>query len=924
MSVIGDFAEAIVNRITELISEHNEDDDAHNGVFVKNDDSRLSDARTPKTHNHTKNDITDLTIPNASSTTPKADTANGSVGTGTTWAKADHTHPKSTIYASSSHNHTKSEITDFPTTMTPSSHTHTKSEISDFPSTMTPSSHTHGRLQNDGKIKNSSDSYGAGVIISDLGGNLIVADALTNTRLKDANAHSNIGSSANATQGAINTAIDTALGNKANSSHNHTKSEITDFPTLSTVATSGSYDDLTNKPTIPSSITVDSSLSSTSTNPVQNKVINTALSGKASTSTATTSANGLMSSTDKSKLDGIATGANKITVDSSLSSSSTNPVQNKVINTALSGKAASTHSHTKSQITDFPSLSTVATSGSYNDLSDKPNIPNGVTVDTALSSTSTNPLQNKAINSALSGKAPTSHASTSTTYGAASTSNYGHAKLYNGVDSTSTSLAATANAVKTAYDLANGKPSLGTTSTTAAAGNHNHDGVYLKTHQSLDSKTVTVEKQTTAESGYIATYIVKQNGTQVGSKINIPKDFLVKSASVSTCSTTGTPTGFTQGDKYIDFVVNTKDNTGTDEHIYLNVNDLVDAYTAGAGLTLTSGNQFKHSNSVTALTTASFKKIKYDSEGHITGTADVSASDLPTHYHSQYLSSHQDISGKLDKSQGTSNSGKFLKVDSNGNVACESVTIPSAYTHPSTHPASMITGLATVATSGSYNDLSNKPTIPSASSTATDIKMNGTQSAGSASTYAKADHVHPTDTSRVAISQGTTNSGKFLKVNSSGNVACESVTIPSAYTHPSTHPASMITGLSTVATSGSYNDLSNKPTIPSGSSTATDIQMNGTQSAGSASTYAKADHVHPTDTSRVAVNQGTTNNGKFLKVSGGNVVCESVTIPSAYTHPSTHPASMITGLATVATSGSYNDLSNKPTLTYDNGELSWG
>lgn len=34
------------------------------------------------------------------------------------------------------------------------------------------------------------------------------------------------------------------------------------------------------------------------------------------------------------------------------------------------------------------------------------------------------------------------------------------------------------------------------------------------------------------------------------------------------------------------------------------------------------------------------------------------------------------------------------------------------YTHPSTHPASMITGLASVATSGSYSDLSNKPTIP--------------------------------------------------------------------------------------------------------------------------------------------------------------------------------------------------------------------
>ena len=36
----------------------------------------------------------------------------------------------------------------------------------------------------------------------------------------------------------------------------------------------------------------------------------------------------------------------------------------------------------------------------------------------------------------------------------------------------------------------------------------------------------------------------------------------------------------------------------------------------------------------------------------------------------------------------------------------------TVYTHPSTHPASMITGLAAVATSGSYSDLKDKPTIP--------------------------------------------------------------------------------------------------------------------------------------------------------------------------------------------------------------------
>lgn len=55
---------------------------------------------------------------------------------------------------------------------------------------------------------------------------------------------------------------------------------------------------------------------------------------------ATTSVQGLMSAEDKTKLDGIATGANKTTVDTALSSTSTNPVQNKVINTALSSKAS--------------------------------------------------------------------------------------------------------------------------------------------------------------------------------------------------------------------------------------------------------------------------------------------------------------------------------------------------------------------------------------------------------------------------------------------------------------------------------------------------------------------------------------------------------------------------------------------------------
>lgn len=84
------------------------------------------------------------------------------------------------------------------------------------------------------------------------------------------------------------------------------------------------------------------------------EAIETALSGKADTShthgVATTSAKGFLSSADKSKLDGIATGANKTTVDTALSSTSTNPVQNKVINTALAGKASTSHNHNSAYI----------------------------------------------------------------------------------------------------------------------------------------------------------------------------------------------------------------------------------------------------------------------------------------------------------------------------------------------------------------------------------------------------------------------------------------------------------------------------------------------------------------------------------------------------------------------------------------------
>ena len=65
-------------------------------------------------------------------------------------------------------------------------------------------------------------------------------------------------------------------------------------------------------------------------------------------SDATTSAAGFMTAAMVTKLNGIATGANKTTVDSSLSNSSTNPVQNKVVNSAITTATSAITANTNS------------------------------------------------------------------------------------------------------------------------------------------------------------------------------------------------------------------------------------------------------------------------------------------------------------------------------------------------------------------------------------------------------------------------------------------------------------------------------------------------------------------------------------------------------------------------------------------------
>jgi hypothetical protein len=102
---------------------------------------------------------------------------------------------------------------------------------------------------------------------------------------------------------------------------------------------------------------------------------------------------------------------------------------------------------------------------------------------------------------------------------------------------------------------------------------------------------VTVEKQSSAESGYAATYVVKENGVQKGEKINIPKDYLVKAAEVKTVTTADTPiTGYTVGQKYIDFTVNTVGGDGNASHLYILVDELMQPLKSGNGIIVGDDN----------------------------------------------------------------------------------------------------------------------------------------------------------------------------------------------------------------------------------------------------------------------------------------------------------------------------------------------
>ncbi len=190
------------------------------------------------------------------------------------------------------------------------------------------------------------------------------------------------------------------------------------------------------------------------------------------------------------------------------------------------------------------------------------------------------------------------------------------------------------------------------------------------------------------------------------------------------------------------------------------------------------------------------------------------------------------------------------------------------------------TELSAVATSGSYNDLNNKPTIPSISGLASEEFVT------------------------TKINEAKLNG---VKVDLT--------------------PYAKTADLSTVAKSGDYNDLNNKPTIPSISGLASEAfvknaineaKLNGSGSNIDLSIYAKTadlstvaksgSYIDLTDKPYIPSDPDLTPYAKTAELSNVaktgsyNDLKDKPNIPSMPT------------LSTVATSGNYNDLTNKPTI----------
>ncbi len=267
--------------------------------------------------------------------------------------------------------------------------------------------------------------------------------------------------------------------------------------------------------------------------------------------------------------------------------------------------------------------------------------------------------------------------------------------------------------------------------------------------------------------------------------------------------------------------------------------------------------------------------------------------------------------------------GLTTSISVNGSVYTQvdgKITLPDYPTVPT---------LATVATTGSYNDLIDKPTIPDGA-TAPFLRLTDNNDTvffsltGAAETFYKSLDLKgqsPVFVNLRALNPifGNGLSSSYNNLTSELDISIDD-TVVALKTDIPTVPA-----LAPVATSGSYNDLTDKPAIPTNYvTTDTDQTITGNKTfngyvivdEGTLSIKDFLNHQIFIDTfgfdyfytSADNVNHGTRFKLPTSKPSGTSLE------PTEYTLATTDDIHTLPTLATVATTGSYNDLIDKPTI----------